>query len=144
MKKSIVCLGDTLTRFIEGQKRASSSTSSRQRHRSRSRHRDHYSYYRRSRSRPPQRFSKSSRHYYGCQHGSQSPSPDLSLNASQSDIDDEHEERSQHRDDNEEDEQQGGGTYEHEGNYNHFHNILRLFDTIANFLFITSETKRDY
>ena len=28
--------------------------------------------------------------------------------------------------------------------YNHGHNILRLFDTLPNFLFTTSETKRDY
>ena len=28
--------------------------------------------------------------------------------------------------------------------YNHGHNILRLFDNLPNFLFITSETKRDY
>ena len=28
--------------------------------------------------------------------------------------------------------------------YNHGHNILRLFDTLSNFLFTTSETKRDY
>ena len=27
---------------------------------------------------------------------------------------------------------------------NHAHNILRLFDTLPNFLFTTSETKRDY
>ena len=27
--------------------------------------------------------------------------------------------------------------------YNHGHNILTLFDTLPNFLFITSETKRD-
>ena len=46
IEKSIACLGDTLTRFVEGQKRPSSSTSSRQRHQSRSRHRDHCSYYR--------------------------------------------------------------------------------------------------
>ena len=29
-------------------------------------------------------------------------------------------------------------------NYNHFHNILRLFDVLQNFPFITSETMRDY
>ena len=29
-------------------------------------------------------------------------------------------------------------------NYNHFHNILRLFDDLRNFLFTTSETMRDY
>ena len=28
--------------------------------------------------------------------------------------------------------------------YNHGHNILRLFDTLPNFLFTTSEMKRDY
>ena len=28
--------------------------------------------------------------------------------------------------------------------YNHGHNILKLFDTLPNFLFTTSETKRDY
>ena len=28
--------------------------------------------------------------------------------------------------------------------YNHEHNILRLFDTLPNFLFTTSETKCDY
>ena len=28
--------------------------------------------------------------------------------------------------------------------YNDGHNILRLFDTISNFLFTTSEAKRDY
>ena len=28
--------------------------------------------------------------------------------------------------------------------YNHFHNILRLFDVLPNFLFTTSETKNDY
>ena len=28
--------------------------------------------------------------------------------------------------------------------YNHGHNILRLFETLPNFLFTTSETKRDY
>ena len=28
--------------------------------------------------------------------------------------------------------------------YNHFHNILRLFDVLPNFLFTTSETMRDY
>ena len=28
--------------------------------------------------------------------------------------------------------------------YNHRHNILRLFDTLPNFLFTTSETKPDY
>ena len=95
MDKSVVCLGDTLTRFIEGQKRPSSGTASRQRNRSRGWHRDHYSYYKRSRSRSPQRFSKNTRHYYGYQHGSRSSSPDLSLNASQSEIDDEHEERFQ-------------------------------------------------
>ena len=50
MEKSVASLGDTLTRFIQGQERPSSGTSSRQRHCSRSRHRDHYSYYRRSRS----------------------------------------------------------------------------------------------
>ena len=27
---------------------------------------------------------------------------------------------------------------------NHVHNILRLFDVWENFLFISSETKRDY
>ena len=27
---------------------------------------------------------------------------------------------------------------------NHFHNILRLFDVLPNFLFTTSETMRDY
>ena len=27
---------------------------------------------------------------------------------------------------------------------NHFHNILRLFDVLLNFLFTTSETRRDY
>ena len=37
--------------------------------------------------------------------------PDLSLNASQSDIDDEHEERSHYRDENEEDVQQGVGNH---------------------------------
>ena len=29
-------------------------------------------------------------------------------------------------------------------NYNHGHNILRLFDVLLNFLFFKSETKRDY
>ena len=29
-------------------------------------------------------------------------------------------------------------------NYNHRHNILRLFDVLPNFPFTTSETKRDY
>ena len=28
--------------------------------------------------------------------------------------------------------------------YNQFHNILRLFDVLPNFLFTTSETMRDY
>ena len=28
--------------------------------------------------------------------------------------------------------------------YNYGHNILRLFDTLPNFLFAASETKRDY
>ena len=28
--------------------------------------------------------------------------------------------------------------------YNHGHNILRIFGTLPNFLFTTSETKRDY
>ena len=28
--------------------------------------------------------------------------------------------------------------------YNHFHNILRLFDVLTNFSFTTSETMRDY
>ena len=28
--------------------------------------------------------------------------------------------------------------------YNHGHNILRLFDTLPSFLFTTSETKHDY
>ena len=28
--------------------------------------------------------------------------------------------------------------------YNHFHNILKLFDILQNFPFTTSETKRDY
>ena len=28
--------------------------------------------------------------------------------------------------------------------YNHFHNILRLFDVLINFPFTTSETMRDY
>ena len=28
--------------------------------------------------------------------------------------------------------------------YNHGHNILRLFDTSPNFIFTTSEMKRDY
>ena len=28
--------------------------------------------------------------------------------------------------------------------YNHFHNILRLFDVLTNFFFTTSETMRDY
>ena len=28
--------------------------------------------------------------------------------------------------------------------YNHFHNILRLFDVLPNFPFPTSETMRDY
>ena len=111
MEKSIACLGDTLTRFIEGQKIPSSGTSSRRRHQSRSRHRNHYSYYRRFRSRSPQNSVKSSRHYYGYQHGSRSPSPDLSLNASQSDVDEEHEERSHYRDENEEDVQQGDGNH---------------------------------
>ena len=31
-----------------------------------------------------------------------------------------------------------------EAYYNHFHNILRLFDVLPNFPFTTSETKRDY
>ena len=30
------------------------------------------------------------------------------------------------------------------GKYNHFHNILRLFDVLPNFLFTTSETMRSY
>ena len=29
-------------------------------------------------------------------------------------------------------------------NYNHFHNVLRLFDVLTNFSFTTSETMRDY
>ena len=29
-------------------------------------------------------------------------------------------------------------------NYNHFHNVLRLFDVLRNFAFTTSETMRDY
>ena len=70
MEKSIACLDDTLTKFTEGQKRPSSGTASRQRHQSRSRQRDHYLYYRRSRSRSPQRFNETRRHYYGYQHGS--------------------------------------------------------------------------
>ena len=74
MEKSIACLGDTLARFIEGQKIPSSGTFSWRRHRSRSRHRNHYSYYRRFRSRSSQNSVKSSRHYYGYQHGSRSPS----------------------------------------------------------------------
>ena len=97
MEKSIASLSDTLTRLIQGQKRPSSGTSRRQRHCRRSRHRDHYSYYRRSRSRLPQTFNKSSRHCYGYQHGGRSPCPDLSPNASKSDIDDKHEEYSQIR-----------------------------------------------
>ena len=28
--------------------------------------------------------------------------------------------------------------------YNHFHNILRIFDVLANFPYTTSETMRDY
>ena len=116
MEKSIACLDDTLTRFIEGQKRPSGGTASKQRHRNRSRHKDHYSYYRRHPSRSPQRFNKSSRHYYGYQHGGQTPSPDLSLNASQSETDDEHKECSLYRDYNEEDQQQGDGNHEDVGN----------------------------
>ena len=112
MEKSIACLGDTLTRFIEGQKIPSSGTSSRQRYRSRSRHRDHFSFYIRSHLRLPQRFNKSSRHYYIYQHDGRSPSPDLSLNVSQSEIDDEHGESCQYRDKNEEDEQQGDDNHE--------------------------------
>ena len=91
MEKSIASLDNTLTRFIQGQKKTNNGTSGRQGHCSRSRHRDHYSYYRRSRSRSPQIFNKSSRHYYGYQHGGWSPSSELSLNASQSEIDDKHE-----------------------------------------------------
>ena len=30
------------------------------------------------------------------------------------------------------------------GGYNHFHNILRLFDVSPNFPFITSENMQDY
>ena len=30
------------------------------------------------------------------------------------------------------------------GTYNHFHNNLRIFVTLPNFLFTRSETKRDY
>ena len=30
------------------------------------------------------------------------------------------------------------------GTYNHFHNILRLFNVLTNFPFTTSETMRDY
>ena len=116
MEKSIACLGDTLTRFIEGQKIPSSGTFSWRGHRSRSRHRNHYSYYRRFRSQSPQNSVKSSRNYYGYQHGSRSPSPDLSLTASQSDIDDKHEERSHYRDENEEDVQQGDGNHWDVGN----------------------------
>ena len=57
------------------------------------------------------------RYYYSYQHGGRSPSPDLSLKASQSDIDNELEERSQYRDENEEDEQQqGDGNHEDVGN----------------------------
>ena len=116
MEKSIASLGDTLTRFIQGQKRPNSGASGRQGHCSKSRHRDHYSYYRRSRSRSPQIFNKSSRHYYGYQHGGWSPSSELSLNASQSEIDDEHEECSQYKDENEENEQQqGDGNHEDVG-----------------------------
>ena len=48
MAKSVASLVDTLTRFVEGQKRASSGISIRQSHQSRSRYRNHYSYYRRS------------------------------------------------------------------------------------------------
>ena len=83
---------------------------------SRSRQRDHYFYYGRTRSQSPERFSKSSRHYYSYQHGGQSPSSDLSLNASHSVIDDEHEECSQYRDENEKGEQQGDGNHEDVGN----------------------------
>ena len=37
-------------------------------------------------------------------------------------------------------------TYKAKENFsdNHVHNILRLFDGVANFPFITSETKRNY
>ena len=118
MEKSIASLGDTLTRFIQSQKRPSSGTSIRQRHRNRSRDRDRYSYYKRSRSRSPQTFNKNSRHQHG---GGWSPSLDLSLNASQSDIDDEYEERSQYRDKNNEDEQQQG-----DGNHEDVDNLLTL------------------
>ena len=55
-------------------------------------------------------------HYYGYQHGGRSPSTDLSLSASQSEINDEHEECSQYRDENEEDEQQDHGNHEDVGN----------------------------
>ena len=105
MGKSIVCLGDTLTRFIEDQKITSSSTCSRQRNLCRSRHKDHYSYYKRSCLRSPQRFTKSSRHYFGYQRGGRSSSPGLSLNVSQSEVDDKHGKRFQYRHENEEDEQ---------------------------------------
>ena len=36
------------------------------------------------------------------------------------------------------------GLYLLKGCYNDGHNILRLFDTIPNFLFTKSEAKRDY
>lgn len=116
MAKSVASLVDTLTRFVEGQKRASSGISIRQSHQSRSRYRNHYSYYRRSYSWSPRRFSKCCTHYYGYQYGCWSPCPDLSLNGSKFNIDEEHKERYQYRDDNEEDEQQAGGNHEDVGN----------------------------
>ena len=63
MEKSIAILGSALTRSTKSQKIPNGGISSNQKHRSRSRQRDRYSYYRKSRSRLPQRFIKSSRHY---------------------------------------------------------------------------------
>ena len=34
--------------------------------------------------------------------------------------------------------------YKYNSNYNHEHNILKLFDTLPNFIFTTNEMKRDY
>ena len=63
MEKSIAILGSALTRSTKSQKIPNGGISSNQKHRSRNRQRDRYSYYRKSRSRLPQRFIKSSRHY---------------------------------------------------------------------------------
>ena len=63
MEKSIAILCNALTRFTKSQTIPRGDISSKQRHRSRSRQRDHYFFYRRFRSRSPQRFNNSSWHY---------------------------------------------------------------------------------